>query len=189
MIKMPPPPHVAVCPTPEETYWWRELPWKHQNNIWDNTYLHKTFFPQSILNTNFLFHLALLVISSVGFSFIFSWVLMGFVVTTFVVGGNIEKLVCEPLANRQIFKVLSHYNFFILSVFKYYVLTFALNIYCVRAFLVKPTTLMSSTHSTVAPVRIPACGSFRSCTPPQHPPPSHFLSTLHFTLSKIKRLK
>uniref|UniRef100_A0A672MMH2 Prominin-1-A-like n=1 Tax=Sinocyclocheilus grahami TaxID=75366 RepID=A0A672MMH2_SINGR len=45
-------------------------------------------------------------ILSVGFSFIFSWVLMGVVVTTFVVGGNIEKLVCEPLANRQIFKVL-----------------------------------------------------------------------------------
>jgi len=43
----------------------------------------------------------------VGFSFIFSWVLMGVVVTTFVVGGNIEKLLCEPLANRQIFKVLA----------------------------------------------------------------------------------
>lgn len=49
-------------------------------------------------------------VSSVGFSFIFSWVLMGVVVTTFVVGGNIEKLVCEPLANRQIFKVLVHYS-------------------------------------------------------------------------------
>uniref|UniRef100_A0A8C2JU63 Prominin 1 b n=1 Tax=Cyprinus carpio TaxID=7962 RepID=A0A8C2JU63_CYPCA len=47
-----------------------------------------------------------LLMASVGFSFIFSWVLMGVVVTTFVVGGNIEKLVCEPLANRQIFKVL-----------------------------------------------------------------------------------
>ncbi len=31
---------------------------------------------------------------------------MGIVITTFVVGGNIEKLVCEPLANRQIFKVM-----------------------------------------------------------------------------------
>lgn len=49
-------------------------------------------------------------VSSVGFSFIFSWVLMGVVVTTFVVGGNIEKLVCEPLANRQIFKVLVYYS-------------------------------------------------------------------------------
>uniref|UniRef100_A0A8C1NQ68 Prominin 1 b n=1 Tax=Cyprinus carpio TaxID=7962 RepID=A0A8C1NQ68_CYPCA len=47
-----------------------------------------------------------LLMASVGFSFIFSWVLMGVVVTSFVVGGNIEKLVCEPLANRQIFKVL-----------------------------------------------------------------------------------
>lgn len=49
-------------------------------------------------------------LSSVGFSFIFSWALMGVVVTTFIVGGNIEKLVCEPLANRQIFKVLPHYS-------------------------------------------------------------------------------
>lgn len=49
-------------------------------------------------------------VSSVGFSFIFSWVLMGVVVTSFVVGGNIEKLVCEPLANRQIFKVLVYYS-------------------------------------------------------------------------------
>ncbi|XP_026059846.1 prominin-1-A isoform X3 [Carassius auratus] len=47
-----------------------------------------------------------LLMASVGFSFIFSWVLMGIVVTTFVVGGNIEKLVCEPLANRQIFKII-----------------------------------------------------------------------------------
>ncbi|XP_050966869.1 prominin 1 b isoform X5 [Labeo rohita] len=47
-----------------------------------------------------------LLMASVGFSFIFSWVLMGVVVTTFVVGGNIEKLICEPLANRQIFKII-----------------------------------------------------------------------------------
>ncbi|XP_073698398.1 prominin 1 b isoform X1 [Garra rufa] len=47
-----------------------------------------------------------LLMASVGFSFIFSWVLMGVVVTTFVVGGNIEKLMCEPLANRQIFKII-----------------------------------------------------------------------------------
>ncbi|KTF87170.1 hypothetical protein cypCar_00026116, partial [Cyprinus carpio] len=51
-----------------------------------------------------------LLMASVGFSFIFSWVLMGVVVTSFVVGGNIEKLVCEPLANRQIFKVLVYYS-------------------------------------------------------------------------------
>uniref|UniRef100_A0A8C2BDJ9 Prominin 1 b n=1 Tax=Cyprinus carpio TaxID=7962 RepID=A0A8C2BDJ9_CYPCA len=47
-----------------------------------------------------------LLMASVGFSFIFSWLLMGVVVTSFIVGGNVEKLVCEPLANRQIFKVL-----------------------------------------------------------------------------------
>lgn len=45
--------------------------------------------------------------SGVGFSFIFSWVLMGIVTTLFVVGGNVEKLLCEPLANRQLFKVLN----------------------------------------------------------------------------------
>lgn len=43
--------------------------------------------------------------SGVGFSFIFSWVLMGIVTTLFVVSGNVEKLLCEPLANRQLFKV------------------------------------------------------------------------------------
>lgn len=43
----------------------------------------------------------------VGFSFIFSWVLMAIVATMFVVGGNTEKLLCEPLANRQLFKVQS----------------------------------------------------------------------------------
>lgn len=31
---------------------------------------------------------------------------MGIVTTLFVVGGNVEKLLCEPLANRQLFKVL-----------------------------------------------------------------------------------
>ncbi|KAL7855755.1 hypothetical protein AOLI_G00193590 [Acnodon oligacanthus] len=47
-----------------------------------------------------------LLMAGVGFSFIFSWILMGVVLTTFVVGGNMEKLVCEPLANRQLFKVI-----------------------------------------------------------------------------------
>ncbi|KAI4875704.1 hypothetical protein NFI96_023372, partial [Prochilodus magdalenae] len=47
-----------------------------------------------------------LLMAGVGFSFIFSWILMGVVVTTFVAGGNIEKLVCEPLTNRQLFKVI-----------------------------------------------------------------------------------
>lgn len=46
-------------------------------------------------------------LSGVGFSFISSWVLMAVVTTLFVVGGNTEKMLCEPLANRQLFKVLS----------------------------------------------------------------------------------
>uniref|UniRef100_A0A8C2H386 Prominin 1 b n=1 Tax=Cyprinus carpio TaxID=7962 RepID=A0A8C2H386_CYPCA len=36
-----------------------------------------------------------LLMASVGFSFIFSWVLMGVVVTSFIVGGNVEKLVLK----------------------------------------------------------------------------------------------
>ncbi|XP_029003540.1 prominin 1 b [Betta splendens] len=47
-----------------------------------------------------------LLMAGVGFSFIFAWVLMGIVCTLFAVGGNVEKLVCEPLANRQIFKII-----------------------------------------------------------------------------------
>ncbi|XP_046698794.1 prominin 1 b isoform X12 [Silurus meridionalis] len=47
-----------------------------------------------------------LLMVGVGFSFMFSWVLMGVVVTTFVTGGNVEKLVCEPLASRQLFKII-----------------------------------------------------------------------------------
>ncbi|XP_014824157.1 PREDICTED: prominin-1-A-like isoform X2 [Poecilia mexicana] len=47
-----------------------------------------------------------LLMAGVGFSFIFAWVLMGLVTTLFVVGGNVEKLICEPLANRQLFKII-----------------------------------------------------------------------------------
>ncbi|XP_029705955.1 prominin 1 b isoform X8 [Takifugu rubripes] len=47
-----------------------------------------------------------LLMAGVGFSFIFAWVLMGVVTTLFVVGGNVEKLLCEPLANRQLFKII-----------------------------------------------------------------------------------
>uniref|UniRef100_A0A8C7MUK6 Prominin 1 b n=1 Tax=Oncorhynchus kisutch TaxID=8019 RepID=A0A8C7MUK6_ONCKI len=47
-----------------------------------------------------------LLMAGVGFSFIFAWVLMGLVSAGFVVGGNIEKLFCEPLANRQLFKII-----------------------------------------------------------------------------------
>ncbi|XP_061048100.1 prominin-1 isoform X2 [Eubalaena glacialis] len=42
----------------------------------------------------------------VGFSFFFCWLLMTIVVLTFVVGGNVEKLVCEPYQNKKLFQVL-----------------------------------------------------------------------------------
>ncbi|XP_061102866.1 prominin-1-A-like [Conger conger] len=48
----------------------------------------------------------ILLMAGVGFSFIFSWVLMGLVTTTFVIGGNVEKLVCEPFETRQLFKII-----------------------------------------------------------------------------------
>ncbi|XP_053258700.1 prominin-1 isoform X2 [Podarcis raffonei] len=44
--------------------------------------------------------------AGVGFSFLFSWVLMLIVVVTFITGGNMEKLVCEPFEDRSLFKVL-----------------------------------------------------------------------------------
>ncbi|KAM6132243.1 prominin-1 [Pterocles gutturalis] len=44
--------------------------------------------------------------AGVGFSFLFSWVLMIVVVLTFVTGGNVEKLVCEPFEDKTLFKVL-----------------------------------------------------------------------------------
>ncbi|XP_034542729.1 prominin 1 b isoform X3 [Notolabrus celidotus] len=47
-----------------------------------------------------------LLMAGVGFSFIFAWVLMGMVSTLFVVSGNVEKLICEPLANRQLFQII-----------------------------------------------------------------------------------
>lgn len=43
--------------------------------------------------------------SGVGFSFLFCWILMILVVLTFVVGANVEKLVCEPYANKQLLQV------------------------------------------------------------------------------------
>ncbi|XP_031292852.2 prominin-1 isoform X1 [Camelus dromedarius] len=42
----------------------------------------------------------------VGFSFLFCWLLMTIVVLTFVVGGNVEKLVCESYQNKKLFQVL-----------------------------------------------------------------------------------
>ncbi|XP_043828623.1 prominin-1 isoform X4 [Dromiciops gliroides] len=44
--------------------------------------------------------------AGVGFSFLFSWALMIIVVSTFVLGGNVEKLVCEPFKEKSIFQVL-----------------------------------------------------------------------------------
>ncbi|KAM9331522.1 prominin-1 isoform 2-T2 [Gastrophryne carolinensis] len=44
--------------------------------------------------------------AGVGFSFIFSWVLMLVVIVTFLAGGNVEKLVCEPFQDKSLFKVL-----------------------------------------------------------------------------------
>ncbi|KAJ8336336.1 hypothetical protein SKAU_G00396790 [Synaphobranchus kaupii] len=48
----------------------------------------------------------ILLMAGVGFSFIFSWVLMALVTATFVAGGNVEKLVCEPYNTRQLFKII-----------------------------------------------------------------------------------
>ncbi|KAM3613304.1 uncharacterized protein V6R79_023685 [Siganus canaliculatus] len=47
-----------------------------------------------------------MLMAGVGFSFIFSWVLMGVVTTIFLAGGNIEKLVCEPFHTKELFKVV-----------------------------------------------------------------------------------
>lgn len=47
-----------------------------------------------------------LLMAGVGFSFLFSWVLMGVITALFLAGGNLEKLVCEPFQTRQLFKVL-----------------------------------------------------------------------------------
>ncbi|XP_064630373.1 prominin-1-like isoform X2 [Lineus longissimus] len=46
--------------------------------------------------------------ASVGFAFIFSWLLMLLTSLTFIVGGNLQKLMCEPLLdpNFKIFKTL-----------------------------------------------------------------------------------
>uniref|UniRef100_A0A8C9SK92 Prominin 1a n=1 Tax=Scleropages formosus TaxID=113540 RepID=A0A8C9SK92_SCLFO len=45
-----------------------------------------------------------LIMAGVGFTFIFSWVLMAVVASSFVVGGNVEKLVCEPFGTKELFK-------------------------------------------------------------------------------------
>ncbi|XP_076004154.1 prominin-1-A-like [Genypterus blacodes] len=45
-----------------------------------------------------------LLLAGVGFSFMFAWLLMAIVTSLLFVGGNVEKLLCEPMANRQIYK-------------------------------------------------------------------------------------
>ncbi|XP_061626456.1 prominin 1 b isoform X3 [Phyllopteryx taeniolatus] len=47
-----------------------------------------------------------LLMAGVGFSFVFAWALMAIVTALFVVGGNVEKMLCEPLANRQLFQII-----------------------------------------------------------------------------------
>uniref|UniRef100_K9IZS4 Putative conserved plasma membrane protein n=1 Tax=Desmodus rotundus TaxID=9430 RepID=K9IZS4_DESRO len=42
----------------------------------------------------------------VGISFLVCWILMIIVVLSFVVGGNVEKLVCEPYQNKRLFQIL-----------------------------------------------------------------------------------
>lgn len=42
----------------------------------------------------------------VGLSFLFCWIVMILVVVSFVIGVNVEKLVCEPYTNRKIFRIL-----------------------------------------------------------------------------------
>ncbi|CAH7452953.1 Prom1 [Phodopus roborovskii] len=44
--------------------------------------------------------------AGVGFSFLFCWILMILVVVTFVIGANVEKLLCEPYANKKLLEVL-----------------------------------------------------------------------------------
>ncbi|XP_032383223.1 prominin-1-A isoform X3 [Etheostoma spectabile] len=47
-----------------------------------------------------------MLVAGVGFSIIFSWVLMGVVTTIFLAGGNMEKLVCDPFNTKEVFKVV-----------------------------------------------------------------------------------
>ncbi|KAK5604064.1 Prominin-1-A [Crenichthys baileyi] len=47
-----------------------------------------------------------LLVAGVGFSFIFSWVLMGLLTAIFLAGGNMEKLLCEPFHTKELFKLV-----------------------------------------------------------------------------------
>ncbi|XP_061437582.1 prominin-1-A-like, partial [Lethenteron reissneri] len=50
--------------------------------------------------------------AGVGFSLTFSWLLMLVVTLTFVLGGNVEKLFCQPLADKNLFKFFDTPNLF-----------------------------------------------------------------------------
>ncbi|XP_049742415.1 prominin-1 isoform X1 [Elephas maximus indicus] len=54
-----------------------------------------------VSNTGGIFLMA-----GVGISFLFCWILMIIVALTFFIGGNVEKLVCEPYENRKLFQIL-----------------------------------------------------------------------------------
>lgn len=43
--------------------------------------------------------------SGVGLGFLFSWLLILMVFTTFLVGGNVQTLVCRNWVNQEIYKV------------------------------------------------------------------------------------
>ncbi|XP_061690854.1 prominin-1-A isoform X2 [Syngnathoides biaculeatus] len=47
-----------------------------------------------------------MLMAGVGFSFLFSWVLMGLLTAIFLAGGNAEKLLCEPFHTKELFKVV-----------------------------------------------------------------------------------
>lgn len=54
-----------------------------------------------VSNTGGIFLMA-----GVGVSFFFCWILMLFVTVTFVIGANVEELVCEPYQNKELFQIL-----------------------------------------------------------------------------------
>ncbi|XP_054544007.1 prominin-1 isoform X2 [Talpa occidentalis] len=62
----------------------------------------------------------------VGLSFLICWISMAFVVLTFVVGGNVEKLVCEPYHNRKLFQIVDT-PYLINEKWKYYLSGLVLN--------------------------------------------------------------
>ncbi|XP_028362453.1 prominin-1 isoform X2 [Phyllostomus discolor] len=62
----------------------------------------------------------------VGISFLFCWILMIIVVLSFVVGGNVEKLVCEPYQSKKLFQILDT-PYLINEEWKYYLSGMVLN--------------------------------------------------------------